>query len=279
MNVRMCARGSGFLPRYGGVRAGFSSWGGVWPSGCLLRLPEDDISYGCRQPTPHRSACARAHRRGSPRYRGGAGMLNPATKRTTPTALTRPHLVPYITQWSRERAPKSEMVIRRGRLAFADEHPYDRDSNGVLWSRAPSQPGKGKPEFGKVHALRQGNAAGSAARLGLRTCLRPAPARPTLRRSTATRATTRLTLRRAAKIRGSLRALAGRREAGPSRGKLASPLISRPHGSSSRKPLHRPRVSLGPDRTAHNETPIRCCMVTCCSARLCLIRSYVFLTG
>ena len=183
----MCARGSGFLPRYGGVRAGFSSWGGVWPSGCLLRLPEDDISYGCRQPTPHRSACARAHRRGSPRYRGGAAMLNPSTERTTPTALTRPHLVPYITQWSRERVPKSEMVIRRGRPAFADEHPYDRDSNGVLWSRAPSQPGKGKPEFGKVHALRQGNAAGSAARLGLRTCLRPAPARPTLRRSTATR--------------------------------------------------------------------------------------------
>ena len=85
-------------------------------------------------------------------------MLNPATMRTVPGSPKRPHLVPYITQWSRERAPKSELVIRRGRLAFADERPYDRDSNGVLWSRVPSQPGKGKPEFGKVHALRQRNA-------------------------------------------------------------------------------------------------------------------------
>ncbi|OEV11444.1 hypothetical protein AN218_13015 [Streptomyces nanshensis] len=85
-------------------------------------------------------------------------MLNPSTERTVSGSPKRPQLVPYITQWSGERAPKSELVIRRGRLAFADERPYDRDSNGVLWSRVPSQPGKGKPEFGKVHALRQRNA-------------------------------------------------------------------------------------------------------------------------
>lgn len=85
-------------------------------------------------------------------------MLTPSTGWAAPAALMRPRLVPYITQWSGERAPKSEMVIRQGRLAFANERPYDRDSDGVLWSRAPSQPGKGKPEFGKVHALRQRNA-------------------------------------------------------------------------------------------------------------------------
>ncbi|WP_314175706.1 hypothetical protein [Streptomyces winkii] len=50
------------------------------------------------------------------------------------------------------------MVLRRGRIAFADERPYDRDSQGILWSRTPSQPGKGKPQFGQVHALRQRNA-------------------------------------------------------------------------------------------------------------------------
>lgn len=85
-------------------------------------------------------------------------MLNPATGRTAPGAPARPFPVPYITQWSRERVSTFDMVVRRGRLAFADERPYDRDSNGVLWTRAPSQPGKGKPEFGKVHALRQRNA-------------------------------------------------------------------------------------------------------------------------
>lgn len=31
----------------------------------------------------------------------------------------------------------------------------DRDFRGVLWTRLPSQPGKGRPEFGKVHTLRQ----------------------------------------------------------------------------------------------------------------------------
>ncbi|MGW8449953.1 hypothetical protein ACWGLO_00460 [Streptomyces niveus] len=70
----------------------------------------------------------------------------------------RPQIVPYITQWSGERAPRSDMVVRRGRLAFADERPYDRDSTGVLWTRTPSQPGRGRPEYGQVHPIRQRNA-------------------------------------------------------------------------------------------------------------------------
>ncbi|MFF8957913.1 hypothetical protein [Streptomyces sp. NPDC014894] len=46
-------------------------------------------------------------------------------------------------------------MVRRGRLAYTDERSYDRDARGVLWRRIPSTPGKGKPDFGAVHALRQ----------------------------------------------------------------------------------------------------------------------------
>ncbi|MFD5029379.1 hypothetical protein ACFWM0_02950 [Streptomyces sp. NPDC058405] len=63
------------------------------------------------------------------------------------------------------------MVVRRGRLAFADERPYDRDSNGVLWTRTPSQPGKGRPEYGKIHPHRQRNAM---EQLLCQVCGRPA---------------------------------------------------------------------------------------------------------
>ncbi|RKN10173.1 hypothetical protein [Streptomyces radicis] len=69
----------------------------------------------------------------------------------TPTTRT----VPYITQWSGERPADVRVIERRGRLAYADERSYDRDTGGVLWRRIPSTPGKGKPEFGAVHALRQ----------------------------------------------------------------------------------------------------------------------------
>ncbi|MDT0308830.1 hypothetical protein RM780_17955 [Streptomyces sp. DSM 44917] len=63
--------------------------------------------------------------------------------------------VPYITQWSGERPVDVEVVERRGRLAYADERSYDRDTGGILWRRIPSTPGKGQPRFGAVHALRQ----------------------------------------------------------------------------------------------------------------------------
>lgn len=85
-------------------------------------------------------------------------MLTSPTPHPASKPTRRPQVVPYITQWSGERKPFPNMVVRRGRLAFADERPYDRDSYGVLWTRTPSQPGKGKPQFGNVHALRQRNA-------------------------------------------------------------------------------------------------------------------------
>ncbi|MGQ0841769.1 hypothetical protein [Actinokineospora sp.] len=43
-------------------------------------------------------------------------------------------------------------------IAYADETIGDRDRNGVLWTRMPSHPGHGTPEFGKVNSLRQRHA-------------------------------------------------------------------------------------------------------------------------
>ncbi|MEW1724269.1 hypothetical protein [Streptomyces sp. NPDC093109] len=63
--------------------------------------------------------------------------------------------VPYITKWSAEEAPALRVVAKGRGIGYADERPYDRDSNGVLWTRVPALPGKGRPEFGRVHALRQ----------------------------------------------------------------------------------------------------------------------------
>ncbi|WP_175437717.1 hypothetical protein [Streptomyces sp. WMMB 322] len=64
-------------------------------------------------------------------------------------------MVPYITAWSSER-PSAQPVVHRGTgIGFADEAPYDRDKDGVLWTRTGHSPGAGRPEFGQVHALRQ----------------------------------------------------------------------------------------------------------------------------
>jgi hypothetical protein len=40
-------------------------------------------------------------------------------------------------------------------IAFADEGPYDRDADGVLWIRQPIAQGSGRPLFPTIHALRQ----------------------------------------------------------------------------------------------------------------------------
>jgi hypothetical protein len=42
-----------------------------------------------------------------------------------------------------------------GGIAYQDETLADRDRNGVLWHRTPFIPGQGRPDFGRVHPLRQ----------------------------------------------------------------------------------------------------------------------------
>lgn len=87
------------------------------------------------------------------------------------SGLRQSGLVPYITRWSAERGPGIRVVAKNGGIGYADERPYDRDTNGILWTRVPSMPGKGRPEFGKVHALRQRRAMEA---LLCQVCARPA---------------------------------------------------------------------------------------------------------
>ena len=64
--------------------------------------------------------------------------------------------MPYITAWSEEQPVPTRIVERpRSGIAYADETLGERDENGVLWRRMPSCPGRGRPQFGQVHSLRQ----------------------------------------------------------------------------------------------------------------------------
>lgn len=82
------------------------------------------------------------------------------------------NMVPYITSWSAEEQPWGK-IIERGRsgIRFADETLVDRDEHGILWRRVLSSPGKGRPQFGKVHPLRQRRAM---RRLLCQVCAGPA---------------------------------------------------------------------------------------------------------
>nr|WP_063779323.1 hypothetical protein [Kibdelosporangium sp. MJ126-NF4]CEL18549.1 Phage protein [Kibdelosporangium sp. MJ126-NF4]CTQ98033.1 Phage protein [Kibdelosporangium sp. MJ126-NF4] len=64
------------------------------------------------------------------------------------------------------------IIERRGYgIGYADEIAADRDTHGVLWHRTLSRPGEGRPEFGKVHSLRQRRAM---RRLLCQVCAEPA---------------------------------------------------------------------------------------------------------
>ncbi|GLZ32072.1 hypothetical protein Lesp02_42600 [Lentzea sp. NBRC 105346] len=65
-------------------------------------------------------------------------------------------IAPYITTWSAEQDLPSRLVEHPlGGIGYADEGLGDRDAHGVLWSRIGVRVGTGRPEFGKVHPLRQ----------------------------------------------------------------------------------------------------------------------------
>lgn len=67
----------------------------------------------------------------------------------------RPMVVPYIAAWSQERAPSPLVFAPRGGIAYRDEDTCDRDGKGRLWLRTLIKPRCGRPEFGRVHPLRQ----------------------------------------------------------------------------------------------------------------------------
>lgn len=82
----------------------------------------------------------------------------PETLRVNPDALTRAGLVPYVTAWSAEQHDVDVTVVVRPQgdgIAYKDEATADRDRRGVLWQRLLVARGQGKPDFGKVHGLRQ----------------------------------------------------------------------------------------------------------------------------
>ncbi|WP_019631979.1 hypothetical protein [Actinomadura atramentaria] len=82
-------------------------------------------------------------------------MLSSPQPQPPVAATARQGLVPYIASWSSERFLPCELVVRGGRLGYADETALDRDRHGVLWTRMSVSPGRGRPDFGRVHLLRQ----------------------------------------------------------------------------------------------------------------------------
>jgi hypothetical protein len=81
-------------------------------------------------------------------------------------------VVPYVTSWSEEKKVRAKVVERPGiGIAFAEETVYDRDREGVLWASKTLRHGKGRPEFGVVHGLRQRHAM---RRLLCQVCAQPA---------------------------------------------------------------------------------------------------------
>lgn len=69
--------------------------------------------------------------------------------------LRRPSVVPYIAAWSSEWNVSPPVVHRGFGIGYADEVPQDRDEHGVVWARNSIRPKSGRPDFGRVHALRQ----------------------------------------------------------------------------------------------------------------------------
>jgi len=78
---------------------------------------------------------------------GHRGSLHPHTQNGL--------MVPYITKWTGERTLRRVMVRRGAGIGFADESPYDRDDDGVLWIRQTSAQGSGEAEYLNVHSARQ----------------------------------------------------------------------------------------------------------------------------
>ncbi|SDC87798.1 hypothetical protein [Actinokineospora iranica] len=67
-------------------------------------------------------------------------------------------VVPYVATWSGEHWDDLPHLVERpggAGIAYPDEILGDRDRMGVLWDRATGRPGHGKPQYAKVHPLRQ----------------------------------------------------------------------------------------------------------------------------
>lgn len=100
-------------------------------------------------------------------------MSEPRTGALTPPPVAgRGGVVPYVAMWSGESTVRTT-VVQRGRwgIGYADELLTDRDRDGVLWTRAVSRPGQGRPLYAKLHPVRQRRAM---RRLLCQVCGQPA---------------------------------------------------------------------------------------------------------
>ncbi|KOV79862.1 hypothetical protein [Nocardia sp. NRRL S-836] len=81
-------------------------------------------------------------------------------------------IAPYVTAWSGEEDLPCVLVdLPDDRLGYASELLTDRDGHGVLWRQTALRRGDGRPEFAKVHPLRQRRAM---ERLLCQVCGKPA---------------------------------------------------------------------------------------------------------
>jgi hypothetical protein len=81
-------------------------------------------------------------------------------------------MVPYITAWTSEQDLSADVIaLPTGGIGYADELVIDRDREGVLWNRMSVSPGQGRPEYHRLHPLRQRRAMW---RLLCQVCARPA---------------------------------------------------------------------------------------------------------
>lgn len=65
-------------------------------------------------------------------------------------------VAPYVTAWSAEKDLHCALVERPdGSIGYAKELLSDRDSHGVLWRQTRLRHQVGRPEFARVHPLRQ----------------------------------------------------------------------------------------------------------------------------
>ena len=106
-----------------------------------------------------------------PRQGLASGEQTPTRRGISIPVAGRGGVVPYITSWSGEHALATHLVMRGNGIGYADETLLDRDEHGVLWVRTPSRQAHGRPEFRKVHPLRQRRAM---RRLLCQVCGQPA---------------------------------------------------------------------------------------------------------
>ena len=65
-------------------------------------------------------------------------------------------VAPYVTAWSAEQELPCALIERSdGGIGYAKELLSDRDRNGLLWQQTALRHRVGRPEFARIHPLRQ----------------------------------------------------------------------------------------------------------------------------